>query len=595
MGNLTRSQSNNIASPDGNGLAIYVDGITGALMLKDINGKVQPLSDYVPSTPTQSPFKYGIIPSAIQPVLPAYSNVSGTPFSVIHGGVDNQIANNGNCSIIFGGNLNTLNSCNSVIGAGCQNYTSVGDNANAVILGGYYSQIRGLDSVILGGGHNYSACVGVGAYASINTSTGGGAYNCNLGSQTTIIGGFSNYVAGNQGFVGGGCQNSTGRGSVNQGVVFGGFNNIMNDCQSLFWNTTLGGKNNQNNSDSGTILGGLSNIICQQNNTIVGGCYNKNYGNFNFIANGQCNSIIACSGAYVGFNFIGNGFNNQLVGSNYTYSSSIVNGCNNNLNSEATNGINFIGSGQNNIVNIYSSIVSGYQNQSLAVNSTILNGNNNIITQNKLIKNSFIGNGENNLVQGNRSSVFSGAGNVNFCEASFVGGGRYNGAYGDFNSIFGGELSAVVAPFSFIGGGSSNVVTFTAGLSAIVGGLNNEVYGNKNFIGAGCCNLSRANYDVILGGKCNNSCTTGCNFIAGGGGNLASYKSSILGVGSCSIICNGYNTVIGKGVVADNLQCFLFVNNISIKNIPLNSIGLPRGSVWADYIVGRSTAQLCIV
>jgi hypothetical protein len=51
MGNVTRSGQNNITSPNGNSLAVFVDGETGIMKVKDINGNIQPLSDYI-SIPT---------------------------------------------------------------------------------------------------------------------------------------------------------------------------------------------------------------------------------------------------------------------------------------------------------------------------------------------------------------------------------------------------------------------------------------------------------------------------------------------------------------------------------------------------------------
>jgi hypothetical protein len=47
MGNLTVSQANNIWSPNGNSLAVFVDGVSGILKLKDALGNVQPFEDYV--------------------------------------------------------------------------------------------------------------------------------------------------------------------------------------------------------------------------------------------------------------------------------------------------------------------------------------------------------------------------------------------------------------------------------------------------------------------------------------------------------------------------------------------------------------------
>lgn len=47
MGNLTRSDGNNLTSPSGNSLAVFIEGESGIIKLKDIIGNIQPLSDYV--------------------------------------------------------------------------------------------------------------------------------------------------------------------------------------------------------------------------------------------------------------------------------------------------------------------------------------------------------------------------------------------------------------------------------------------------------------------------------------------------------------------------------------------------------------------
>jgi len=50
MGKVTTSGQNNIISPNGNSLAIFVDSDSGELRLKDILGNIQSLSDFI-STP----------------------------------------------------------------------------------------------------------------------------------------------------------------------------------------------------------------------------------------------------------------------------------------------------------------------------------------------------------------------------------------------------------------------------------------------------------------------------------------------------------------------------------------------------------------
>ena len=46
MGNVTRSQQNNITSPNGNSLAVFVEGTTGIIKVKDVLGNIQQLSDF---------------------------------------------------------------------------------------------------------------------------------------------------------------------------------------------------------------------------------------------------------------------------------------------------------------------------------------------------------------------------------------------------------------------------------------------------------------------------------------------------------------------------------------------------------------------
>jgi hypothetical protein len=51
MGNVIKSQTQDIQTVIGNGLSVYVGGTDGILYLKDVMGNIQPLSDFI-STPT---------------------------------------------------------------------------------------------------------------------------------------------------------------------------------------------------------------------------------------------------------------------------------------------------------------------------------------------------------------------------------------------------------------------------------------------------------------------------------------------------------------------------------------------------------------
>lgn len=86
MGEVTKSGKNNITSPKGNSLAIFVDGDDGELKLKDVKGNVQDLKDYVPFVPTT--VSYGLY-AQTENSIP----ISGTTqeLSLIDGGVGSLI------------------------------------------------------------------------------------------------------------------------------------------------------------------------------------------------------------------------------------------------------------------------------------------------------------------------------------------------------------------------------------------------------------------------------------------------------------------------------------------------------------------------
>ena len=59
MGNVTTSSQNNITSPNGNSLAVFIEGTTGEMKVKDVMGNIQPLSDFIVASGS-SPFEYNV-------------------------------------------------------------------------------------------------------------------------------------------------------------------------------------------------------------------------------------------------------------------------------------------------------------------------------------------------------------------------------------------------------------------------------------------------------------------------------------------------------------------------------------------------------
>ena len=91
MGNVTKSQPNNIRTPDGNSLAVFVDGVSGMMMIKDIMGNIQPLSDYVVGLGSV-PFRYDANGTGIEPIL-GTNNASGACSTIGGGSSNNATAN----------------------------------------------------------------------------------------------------------------------------------------------------------------------------------------------------------------------------------------------------------------------------------------------------------------------------------------------------------------------------------------------------------------------------------------------------------------------------------------------------------------------
>ena len=77
MGNVTKSSANNIKSPDGNSLAIFVDGDDDVMKIKDVRGNVQDLSDYIviPPTPPTTDYIYLYAQSRQNQVFNATNNI----------------------------------------------------------------------------------------------------------------------------------------------------------------------------------------------------------------------------------------------------------------------------------------------------------------------------------------------------------------------------------------------------------------------------------------------------------------------------------------------------------------------------------------
>lgn len=290
--------------------------------------------------------------------------------ATVAGGVNNYTS--GRYSVIGGGQCNCLlNDCWSTISGGYCNYISGSGNSYSTygntISGGYCNTIK-INTV---SGYNYAWCPKnstiAGGYGNVMTSCisfiGSGYENCmEWGGGNVIGGGFRNSNSGWYAFIGAGgsnciciCSNNSAIlagygncvGRMNEGLLLGGANNLLDCWQSA---CSLIGTGNRN-----CILSGPSFTWPACHSTLLNGCCNKIlYNQYGFIGTGINNCIHAGSHntlisgvsnciCYGNYNFFGNGCLNKVDNSDYI---SIVGGSNNSGYSDYA----FIGGGQCNLI-----------------------------------------------------------------------------------------------------------------------------------------------------------------------------------------------------------------------------------------------------
>ncbi len=266
----------------------------------------------------------------------------------IGGGLGNKICmrtngdyyTTGTCGVISGGarncitSLNCAQSSNSTISGGYQNCVQatgtaiigeIGCTVGSVISGGKLNKIITECEIA-----NYNA-IGGGLENIIKAAT-----NTQRVCNSTISGGYDNYICATYSTIAGGRSNLIETRANSSSIGGGACNYICSDAglQSNDYSTISGGGLNLICGDStsnSTIGGGYYNYICGPdtcNSTISGGYYNRIYGDASYsstISGGYCNKIYgACSFAST----IGGGYYNKIYGDD-SYSSTISGGfCN---------------------------------------------------------------------------------------------------------------------------------------------------------------------------------------------------------------------------------------------------------------------------
>ena len=216
-----------------------------------------------------------------------------------------------------------------------------------------------------------------------------------------------------------------------------------------------------------------------------------------------------------------------------------------------------------------------------------------------------IGGGINNTVSGNYGTIAGGQSNsigAGTCSGigATVGGGVQNAAASPGATVSGGgfifcQFSIASGVNSTIGGGAKH--TASGIYSTIGGGDTNQASGTHSNVSGGRFNSASGTYSTVAGGS-NNAAMAADSSITGGQFNniIAFANGSFIGGGQSNVACqqftgilggiynrvdHSHSMIVGSCIVTDRI-CTTFVNNLSIKNIPLSSAGLPSGSVWND-------------
>jgi hypothetical protein len=124
-------------------------------------------------------------------------------------------------------------------------------------------------------------------------------------------------------------------------------------------------------------------------------------------------------------------------------------------------------------------------------------------------------------------------------------------------------LNGYVTTASGLHSTASGAVTTASGQHSTASGNSSTASGCYSFA-SGLCTTASGSYSTAFGSQ-----TT-----------ASGLYSFVYGFNS---IDNGntFAYVFGENIVADRIKT-LFVNNLSIKNAPTSSAGLPSGSVWSN-------------
>lgn len=337
---------------------------------------------------------------------------------------------------------------------------------------------------------------------------------------------YTNSLASDFGFIGGGGSHTIGTNSPFATIVAGSGNQLGNNNSHPFIG---GGLQNQigDSSGFGTISGGLANQIGTNSpqTTIAGGGTDSIGSNASeaTIGGGGGNRILDGSGAGT----IAGGSSNQIL-TNSSFAT-IGGGLINHIGPSAD--YSFIGGGNRNTIltNSQCATIAGGSQNSVLTNSSF----------------GTIAGGSFNTIQGFASyaTIVGGTSNTNDAYGAVIGGGDFNQIQiaADHALIAGGGNNTIVGSFSLpvydaIGGGNWNTMQTNTSFSVIAGGQSNLITAGAAYstIGGGAANLiflGAANA-TISGGSNNVVSANGATVVGGLGNSALSPGSVAMGISS---------------------------------------------------------------
>jgi hypothetical protein len=295
------------------------------------------------------------------------------------------------------------------------------------------------------------------------SSIGGGGYYQNItGDFSAIVGGCCNRVRDNFAIIGGGENNDICTGG-RYGFIGGG----KNHCATGVFSSVVGGCGNKATGYGSIAGGGRTNISSGCFSSIMGGCGNT--------ASGPYSSVLGGGGSFGGNTSSGSASVTMGVGNTASNSYSVAMGLLNTVSSDRSG----IFGGWNNIVSAtHSGVLAGNNNCVLTYNSVIAGGSTNKICSSG--GGDFIGGGTSNIIATTlctSSIIGSNASVVN----TFFGGSVINSQYGysylnrqivlntNYGSASLGEYqNSIVAPFL-----SKDFTTASSNYLGLMGGIAN--------------------------------------------------------------------------------------------------------------------------